>query len=229
MPCGWITGDEVYGGNRHLRLWLESREQPFVLAVAKNELLWWKGADYVRADQIVESLPVQVWRGLSVGAGTTGERRYDGRSHRYGTCRLPPRNAASDTICRRGAASMKSVNRHTTWPMQGANFAVRYRLEQLEHPFDTPALAVQPGNLVCAPRQADCSTAGYHRVARFGGLVQPQFERRQPCSPDVRSIRCSRTCPVSICAVNVDRHFPRSVKVKIPSLCSRRSAGVVIK
>ncbi|MFC0696283.1 IS701 family transposase [Paraburkholderia humisilvae] len=77
VPCGWVTGDEVYGGDRHLRLWLESREQPFVMAVAKNELLWWKGPDYVRADRIVESLPGQAWRRLSVGTGTKGERRYD--------------------------------------------------------------------------------------------------------------------------------------------------------
>ncbi len=39
VTCGWVTGDEVYGGDRHLRLWLESRDQSFVLAVAKNEPL----------------------------------------------------------------------------------------------------------------------------------------------------------------------------------------------
>lgn len=43
LPCGCVTGDEVYGGDRDLRLWLESREQAFVLAVAKNEPLWWQG------------------------------------------------------------------------------------------------------------------------------------------------------------------------------------------
>ncbi|WP_411571805.1 IS701 family transposase, partial [Pectobacterium cacticida] len=36
-PCGWVTGDEIYGRDRRLRVWLESREQPFVLAVARNE------------------------------------------------------------------------------------------------------------------------------------------------------------------------------------------------
>ncbi|REG52424.1 DDE superfamily endonuclease [Paraburkholderia sp. BL6669N2] len=41
VPCGWITGDEVYGGDRPLRLWLESRTQPFLLAVKKSEPLWW--------------------------------------------------------------------------------------------------------------------------------------------------------------------------------------------
>ncbi|RQU47823.1 IS701 family transposase [Burkholderia cenocepacia] len=77
VPCGWVTGDEVYGGDRHLRLWLESRNQSFVLAVAKNEPLWWQGPDYVRADQIAESLPARAWRRLSAGAGAKGERLYD--------------------------------------------------------------------------------------------------------------------------------------------------------
>jgi len=56
VPCGWVTGDEVYGGDRDLRLWLESRERPFVLAVAKNEPLWWQGPHYVRADEIAQAL-----------------------------------------------------------------------------------------------------------------------------------------------------------------------------
>lgn len=77
VPCGWVTGDEVYGGDRHLRLWLESREQSFVLAVAKNEPLWWQGPTYVRADKIAESLPARAWRRFSAGAGAKGERLYD--------------------------------------------------------------------------------------------------------------------------------------------------------
>jgi SRSO17 transposase len=77
VPCAWVTGDEVYGGDRHLRLWLESREQSFVLAVAKNEPLWWQEPTYVRADKIAESLPTTAWRRLSAGAGAKGERLYD--------------------------------------------------------------------------------------------------------------------------------------------------------
>lgn len=77
VPCGWVTGDEVYGGDRSLRLWLESREQPFGMAVAKNEPLWWQGPTYVRADRIAQSLPARAWRRLSAGAGAKGERLYD--------------------------------------------------------------------------------------------------------------------------------------------------------
>ena len=41
IPAGWVLGDSVYGGNRRLRLWLEEKRQPFVLAVPCNEPLMW--------------------------------------------------------------------------------------------------------------------------------------------------------------------------------------------
>ncbi|MDC9598223.1 hypothetical protein PSI14_15585 [Xenorhabdus sp. XENO-2] len=37
------AADEVYGRDRHLCCWLESRYQPFVLAIPKDEKLWWRG------------------------------------------------------------------------------------------------------------------------------------------------------------------------------------------
>jgi SRSO17 transposase len=77
VPCGWVTGDEVYGGDRPLRLWLESRAQPFVLAVKKNEPLWWQGPTTMRADKIAHALPPQAWRRLSAGIGAKGARLYD--------------------------------------------------------------------------------------------------------------------------------------------------------
>lgn len=77
VPCGWITGDEVYGRDRHLRVWLESREQAFVLAVARSELLWWQGPQHVKAEEIAQALPARAWRHLSAGAGAKGERLYD--------------------------------------------------------------------------------------------------------------------------------------------------------
>jgi SRSO17 transposase len=64
VPCGWVTGDEVYGGDRPLRLWLESRAQPFVLAVKKNEPLWWQGPTTMHADKIAQALSPQAWRRL---------------------------------------------------------------------------------------------------------------------------------------------------------------------
>jgi SRSO17 transposase len=40
VPARWVTGDSVYGGARKLRMFLEARKHPFVLAVAGNEALW---------------------------------------------------------------------------------------------------------------------------------------------------------------------------------------------
>src|SRR5918911_1091558 len=40
VPFAWVTGDEIYGGDRRLRLWLEERQVPHVLAVKSTEPLW---------------------------------------------------------------------------------------------------------------------------------------------------------------------------------------------
>jgi len=77
VPCGWVTGDAVYGGDRRLRAWLESREQAFVLAVAKNEPLWWQGPSYASAEAIAQAQPAHAWKQLSAGSGAKGERLYE--------------------------------------------------------------------------------------------------------------------------------------------------------
>ena len=33
MPAGWVTADEVYGGDARLRAWLEQQDLAYVLAV----------------------------------------------------------------------------------------------------------------------------------------------------------------------------------------------------
>nr|WP_319928125.1 IS701 family transposase [Halomonas zhuhanensis] len=77
IPAGWVTGDSVYGGNRGLRLWLEEREQPFVLAVPCNEPLWWQGPRYSRANEIADAQLPDAWHRLSAGSGSKRERWYD--------------------------------------------------------------------------------------------------------------------------------------------------------
>ncbi|KMJ46950.1 transposase [Xenorhabdus khoisanae] len=77
VPCRWVTADAVYGHDRRLRCWLEARYQPFVLAIPKNEPLWWQAPCYVRAGVIAASLTADDWEKQSAGLGTKGERWYD--------------------------------------------------------------------------------------------------------------------------------------------------------
>ena len=64
IPFGWVTGDEVYGNDRNLRLWLERRDLPHVLAIKSNEKLWaWtdKGPRQVRADRLASQIDGSGW------------------------------------------------------------------------------------------------------------------------------------------------------------------------
>ena len=79
VPFRWVTGDEVYGGDRRLRLWLEVQDLPHVLAVKRNELLWVntdRGPHQVAAEAIAAQIPTGAWRHLSAGHGSKGPRLY---------------------------------------------------------------------------------------------------------------------------------------------------------
>jgi SRSO17 transposase len=79
VPAAWVTGDEVYGGDRRLRMMLEQRGQPFVLAVKCSEPLWHfgvPGRTQPRADAIAATLPAEAWQVLSAGDGSKGPREY---------------------------------------------------------------------------------------------------------------------------------------------------------
>lgn len=77
VPCAWVTGDTVYGKDRRLRLFLEAKEQPFVLGIPSNEPLWIDGPNYHRASEVAEELDSRSWKRLSAGDGSKGERLYD--------------------------------------------------------------------------------------------------------------------------------------------------------
>jgi len=80
IPAAWVSGDEVYGRDRRLRVWLEQQGRPFVLAVATNEPLWAltdRGPQQVAAADIAAALPAGRWERLSAGEGSKGPRLYD--------------------------------------------------------------------------------------------------------------------------------------------------------
>jgi len=80
VPGGWVTGDEVYGGDRRLRVWLEERDVSHVLAVKRTEPLWARtarGPAQVPAEDLVAALPTAAWERLSAGDGAKGPRVFD--------------------------------------------------------------------------------------------------------------------------------------------------------
>ncbi len=80
VPAAWVTGDEVYGGARRLRLWLEAEHQPFVLAIKRSEPLWVlteRGPLERAATDIAADLAPDAWVCLSAGDGAKGPRLYD--------------------------------------------------------------------------------------------------------------------------------------------------------
>ena len=80
VPFGWVAGDEVYGNDRNLRLWLEREGIAHVLAIKSNEKLWaWtdKGPGQVRADRLASQVEEVGWIRCSAGDGAKGPRVYD--------------------------------------------------------------------------------------------------------------------------------------------------------
>jgi SRSO17 transposase len=76
IPCAWVTGDTVYGGDGHLRVWLEQRQQAYVLAIAKNDTFT-SEPRWGKAEAQMAVLPTETWRRLSAGDGAKGPRLYD--------------------------------------------------------------------------------------------------------------------------------------------------------
>jgi len=93
LPCAWVLGDEIYGSDRRLRMDLERREQPFVLAIRSNEKLWAVLGERLgqhAASRLAAALPARAWRRLSAGAGSKGERLYDWARLRLTRLQQPP-------------------------------------------------------------------------------------------------------------------------------------------
>jgi SRSO17 transposase len=80
VPAGWVTADEIYGQHSGLRLALEERGMPYVLAVPVSQsvftLLDGRPVQ-CRADAASAAVPASAWQRLSAGAGAKGPRLYD--------------------------------------------------------------------------------------------------------------------------------------------------------
>lgn len=72
----WVLGDAVYGSDSKFRRFLESHNQPFVLAVSSQQRLWVEFRQK-RVDAIVKDIPAEEWFRMSVVDGSKGPRIYD--------------------------------------------------------------------------------------------------------------------------------------------------------
>ena len=82
VKAAWVVADCVYGDSRRLGMFLEDREQPYVLAVSGKAYVW-AGLRQHRVGEVLEALgrgellPEEGFRRISVGDGSKGPRLYD--------------------------------------------------------------------------------------------------------------------------------------------------------
>lgn len=75
--AAWLTGDEVYGDDPHLRAFAESRELDYVMAIGCARHLTTVTGRTARADELTAALSTRKWHTISAGDGAKGPRRYD--------------------------------------------------------------------------------------------------------------------------------------------------------
>jgi SRSO17 transposase len=85
VKAAWVVADSVYGDSRRLGMFLEEREQPYVLALSGKAHVW-AGLYQHRVSTLLGSLRQGDsaleeagggWRRLSAGEGSKGPRLYD--------------------------------------------------------------------------------------------------------------------------------------------------------
>lgn len=82
VKATWVVADSVYGDTRRLGMFLEEREQPYVLAVSGKAYVW-AGFHQHRVSVVLdflrqgELLPEEGWKRISVGDGSKGSRLCD--------------------------------------------------------------------------------------------------------------------------------------------------------
>ncbi len=72
VPARWVTGDSVYGSDRALQRYLDSRQVAYVLGVTSDYTV----RPYT-AGGLAASLPKKAWRRISAGKGSKGPRWYE--------------------------------------------------------------------------------------------------------------------------------------------------------
>src|SRR5215218_1415690 len=86
VRVSWVVADSVYGDSRRLGMFLEEREQPYVLALSGKAHVW-SGFYQHRVSTLLDALregelqsgeiEEEDWKRLSAGEGSKGPRLYD--------------------------------------------------------------------------------------------------------------------------------------------------------
>ena len=90
VPCAWVLGDAVYGSDKTLRVSLEERDKPYVLAIRGNEKLTMGDFHTYTAEQLAADLAPHEWQRLPAGVGSKGPRLYDWARLRLFRLQSPP-------------------------------------------------------------------------------------------------------------------------------------------
>lgn len=72
----WVTGDEVYGRDAKLRIFLEQRRTGYVLKIPCSFRITLPTGQKIRADHAAALVPARGWQTASAGHGSKGERDY---------------------------------------------------------------------------------------------------------------------------------------------------------
>jgi SRSO17 transposase len=72
VRVAWVVGDTIYGSDE-LRTWLQTQQQPYVLAVAETHSVWVAGQAQP-VGLVAALLPDETWVPLAAGEGSQGPR-----------------------------------------------------------------------------------------------------------------------------------------------------------
>jgi SRSO17 transposase len=93
VPCRWVTGDTVYGGDRRLRRWLEEHAIRHVMAVKCTEPVWTltdHGPGQVAAQDLIAQVPAAQWLASAPGIAAKANGSTTGSGCRCGGRAGPP-------------------------------------------------------------------------------------------------------------------------------------------
>ena len=80
VPCAWVLADALYGSDSRLRRMLETRRQPYVLAVRSNHHLGFLTQECLlqtNPAELADEVPAEAWSAHAAGEGSKGIRLYD--------------------------------------------------------------------------------------------------------------------------------------------------------